>query len=188
MPSDLSICQAALTRIGATPIASLDDPGAEGVIAANSFALVKRAVLALHPWRFALATAALTRLADTPFPPWDAAWQTPNEALRVWNIREPTGGNPVEFTIQGDTVLTRAADSVIADYVWDAPSSAIDTHVEEVIVLRLAAIFARAVADRETMADALANEAEIMFRRAKNIDSQGQTPQRIRLGRYRSVR
>lgn len=188
MPSDLSICQAALARIGATPIASFDDPGAESVIAANSFPTVKRTVFAMHPWRGLMATAPLSMVSETPYPPWIAAFQIPDAAIRVWNVRDQVSGVPVEFTIQGDKVLTKGNGAVIADYVWDAPASAIESHVEEVMVLRLAAIFARGVADRETMADALSNEAEIQFRRAKNIDSQGQTPQRIRLGRYRSVR
>ena len=69
--SALALCARALLKIGAQPIASLDEGTAEAEVAANLYPGLRDALLAAHPWSFATGQATLPRAgreADGGFP------------------------------------------------------------------------------------------------------------------------
>ena len=57
--SALALCSRALLKIGAQPIASLDEGTAEAEVAANLYPGLRDALLAAHPWSFATGQATL---------------------------------------------------------------------------------------------------------------------------------
>lgn len=184
----LSICQSGMTRIGALPITSFNDGTAEALVADHSYHLVKRAVLTMYPWRCAMETRQLAELATPPHPPWLHAWQKPADALKVWNVRDKTGGCSLTFDQQGTKLLTTEAGPLIVDYTFDVGEAYLEPHIVELLALRMASVFATGVADRTSMAQELRDEMDFFFRFAKAADSQGRTPNTIELGRYRRGR
>ena len=57
--SALALCSRALLKIGAQPVASLDEGTAEAEVAANLYPGIRDALLSVHPWTFATAQATL---------------------------------------------------------------------------------------------------------------------------------
>ena len=57
----VEICAAALVKVGARPIASLDGAGLEAACTKRLYPIVRDALLVAHPWSFTLAHARLDR-------------------------------------------------------------------------------------------------------------------------------
>jgi hypothetical protein len=64
--SALALCSRALLKIGAQPVASLEEGTAEAEVAANLYPGLRDALLAGFPWHFATTQATLPRLAAAP--------------------------------------------------------------------------------------------------------------------------
>jgi hypothetical protein len=79
----LALCSRALLRLGAQPVASLDEGTAEAEVAANLYAPVRDGLLSAHPWSFATGQAALPRLAAAPHADLAHAFQLPPGFLRA---------------------------------------------------------------------------------------------------------
>ena len=79
----LALCSRALIKIGAQPIASLDEGTAEAEVAANLYPATRDAMLSLHPWSFATGQESLPRLAAVPAADFQYAFQLPTGFLRV---------------------------------------------------------------------------------------------------------
>ena len=75
--SALALCTRALLKIGAQPIASLEEGTAEAEVAANLYPATRDAMLSLHPWSFATGQASLPRLAARPVADFRHAFQLP---------------------------------------------------------------------------------------------------------------
>ncbi|HYZ32347.1 MAG TPA: hypothetical protein VE684_08710, partial [Crenalkalicoccus sp.] len=71
----LALCSRALLKIGAQPIASLDEGTAEAEVAANLYPAVRDALLSAHPWSFATGQETLPRLAARPVADFAYAYQ-----------------------------------------------------------------------------------------------------------------
>lgn len=82
--SALALCSRALLRIGAQPIASLEEGTAEAEVAANLYPGLRDALLSAHPWSFATAQAALPRLVAVPRADFSHAFQLPPRWWRAW--------------------------------------------------------------------------------------------------------
>ncbi|WP_448191907.1 hypothetical protein [Azospirillum sp. sgz301742] len=184
----ISICQAALTRIGATPLASFTDGTAEAVVAQANYDTVKRAVLALYPWRCAMDTQLLGQLLDTPYLPWLKAWQRPSSALKVWAVRDYVSGLPVTFDVQGLKILSYDEAALLCDFGFDCDEAFLEPHVVEMVTLRMAAVFAAGLADRASMAQTFEIMAKDYFALAKTADAQGRTANRVQVGRWKGAR
>jgi hypothetical protein len=66
MASETSICNSALTRIGAARITSLTDDSKQARACTASYALMRDEVLRSHPWNSAISRASVASLADAP--------------------------------------------------------------------------------------------------------------------------
>ena len=90
MPSDVEICNLALTRIGAGSINSLTEGSAQSIACGLLFGPSRDALLRQVPWRFATARQVLALLSDDPPPEWTYGYQKPSDCLAARYI-EPTG-------------------------------------------------------------------------------------------------
>ena len=88
--SALALCSRSLLKLGAQPIASLDEGTAEAEVAATLYPAVRDALLSLHPWSFATAQEGLPRLAARPVA--DFASFPPASCARSRPVRRARGG------------------------------------------------------------------------------------------------
>jgi hypothetical protein len=175
----VEICAAALVKVGARPIASLEEAGLEAACAKRLYPIVRDALLVAHPWSFTLAHA---RLDPTPAPARGrlrprlrAPGRPPAHALgrrRPERARPdlPHPGCPAAHRRRrgrGDR-LPAAGGRGVVPRLFVQP-----------LVTRLAAELCVPVTEGTARAAELAQLAELELRRARLLDSQQATPRRI---------
>jgi hypothetical protein len=180
MATDLSIINAALTRVGEDPITSLSGGGVAEQIASQNYETLVEAHLSVHPWKRSSKIAQLNRIdADVhgePPEPWTAAYQLPAEFAEIRTVK--IGGDRIDYEVHGDKILCDAdeADEVILHYVWRASEGDWPAWFREGIIRELEAIFLRGIGERYREAEARQAEAREWWKTAKNRDAQQQTP------------
>ena len=81
--TEVSICSLALSYLGEGPLIALDNSTTEGQIALLHYPRERNALLALHPWNFAIKRITLSESASAPNHQYDNAFQIPSDCLRV---------------------------------------------------------------------------------------------------------
>lgn len=182
----VSVASRALTMIGADPITSLSDGTAEAIAATQHYDSTVETEFSLYPWSFAKNQAALNLLVDTPASTWEYAWQLPNELINV--VRVEVNDNTIPFERFGSKIFCNEDADVVATYVFRATETSWPPYFEDLIVHRLGAIFATAIAERPKLAEGLLFETQNMRMMARNMDSASQTTSRLPVGKLRRSR
>lgn len=176
MASQLSIINAALVRLGATPLASLEDGTAQAVTAAALFSQVSDELLADFPWSFALREQDLSRVVlgpdDARLLGFQYAYQLPPECLRVLGLRCLS-----PFQLAGDQLYT-SANAARLVYLRRVGVSAWSATFARLVTLELAAAFSMPITQSAQLAGIFYNEASAARPRARSLDSQ-QTPTHV---------
>jgi hypothetical protein len=174
----LALCSRALLRIGAQPVASLDEGTAEAEVAANLYAPVRDALLSAHPWSFATGQASLPRLAARPQADLAHAFQLPPGFLRALSAGAGERGRGLPYRIQEDRLHADVQD-VVLTYIFRPDESAFPPFFAQALVARLAAEFCLPLTESASRAELLFRLAESELRHARQVDSQQDTPRGI---------
>lgn len=172
--------------IGANPITSFSDGSAEANVATEVYEDLVQEELSMYPWSFAKEQEALGLLAAEPVDEWTYAYQLPNTVLAV--LRVTVNSNPIQFERFGDKIFCDEAEDVVATFIFRATEPAWTPYFTSLVVHKLAALFATAIAERPKLATAIYGELEAVRVLARNRDSASQTTRRIRANRFRRVR
>jgi hypothetical protein len=106
MPSDISVVNDALIKLGEKRIESFDDNVKAARIAKDTFADIRDKVTEAHPWNFALRRAALAANATAPTWEYTTAYNLPaepNYCLRVLKVENPLHQ---DWKVEGRTIIT----------------------------------------------------------------------------------
>jgi hypothetical protein len=176
--SDIALCSRALIRIGAAPIASFDGGTAASEIAGALYAPIRDALLSSYGWSFATGQVALAALAAPPAADYGLAYQLPDDFLRALSAGTGGKGRGLEFRIASGNLQTDAS-AVLLTYIFRPDESEFPPYFDFVLIARLSAEFCIPVTENTARANSLYQLAELEFARAKQIDSQQDTPARI---------
>lgn len=176
--SPVDLCSRALLKIGAATIASLEEGTTEAQIAAHLYPVIRDALLAAHPWNFAITYAELEPLSEPPLADFAHAFMLPVDCIRVLSAGAQSRGSGLEYKICGRQLLTDA-EAVTLTYVQSAPEENFPPFFVMALIAYLAAEFCIPLTDSTSRWEGLRQAAEAEFRRAKMIDSQEDTPARI---------
>ena len=181
--SALVLCSRALLRIGAQPIASLEEGTAEAEVAANLYEGARDALLAAHPWSFATGQMVLPRLLDVPVADETHAFQMPGNCLRVLSAGAGAGGyggrgRGLDYRIH-ESRLHADASQVVLTYIFRPEERSFPPHFASALVARLAAEFCIPLTDSTSRAEMLQRLAGAEFKEARLNDSQQTTVQAI---------
>lgn len=106
MTSVVSICNLALTNIGAKSINDLAEASTEARACKQFYEITRDMMLQAYPWRFAGKTQALAELANNKPGAWQYAYKRPGDCLKVRWIRPAySDTDPSPLTLQ-DEVTT----------------------------------------------------------------------------------
>ncbi len=176
--TDVSLCSAALAKLGARPITSFDEPTAEAETAARLYPIVRDATLMAHPWSFTLAQAFLERDTAAPVGDFAFAFRLPADLLRTISAGQGGSGRGLVYRVFGDRLHTDA-DRVLLTYQRRPAASEFPAHFVPALVARLAAEFCLPLTENVSRAEVLVRLAASELKLAKLIDSQQATPQRV---------
>ena len=176
--SSVALCSRAFLKIGGETIASFDEGTAEAEIAANLYPTTRDALLSAHPWSFAVGQIYLSRLTAEPVADFAYAFQMPPDLLRVISAGLPGRGSGVRYRIV-ENRLHADAEDVVLTYIFRPAESEFPPFFDHLLITRLAAEFCIPLTGSTSRSDALQQLSELEFRRAKLIDAQQGTPNRI---------
>lgn len=176
--SALALCSRALLKIGAQPVASLEEGTAEAEVAANLYPGTRDALLAAHPWGFATGVVTLPRLVAVPVADYAHAFQLPADFIRVLSAGTGGRGRGVPYRL-AENRLHADVQALALTYIFRPAESDFPPHFAVALVARLAAEFCIPLTESTSRAQLLGREAEQELRQARLIDSQQDTPRGI---------
>ena len=176
--NDVALCSRALIRLGAAPITSFADETAESEIAGALFAPTRDAVLSAYPWTFATGQVSLAALSASPLADYEAAFQLPNDLLRAVSAGQGGRGRGLNYRIARGALHTNAA-SVVLTYIFRPEEEEFPPFFDMALIARLSAEFCIPVTENTSRADALFRLADVEFARARQIDAQQDSPNRL---------
>lgn len=176
--SAIGLCSRALARIGAHPLTSFADGTAESEIAGILYAPARDALLSAYGWSFATGQIALNQLSTPPLADYRYAYQLPTDFLRALSAGGPGRGRGLNFRISRGALHTDA-DSVILTYIFRPEEEEFPPYFDMALIARLSAEFCIPVTEGTSRAETLFTLAEQEFARARQIDAQQDTPNKI---------
>lgn len=176
--SAIALCSRALLMVGASSIAAFDEGTAEAEVAANLFPSIRDAMLSSHPWNFALRQTWLARLVDDPVADFRAAYQLPDDCLRVISAGVAARGRGLAYRIVG-RALHCDADEVMLTCVARVAEETFPAFFDQALISRLAAEFCLPLTESTSRAEYLRRLAEEEIRRARLIDAQEDLPMAV---------
>lgn len=179
MATELDLVNAALQRVGARPVAAIDDTTPGGRIAGDVLAFERDDLLRSHVWNFSVARADLTPLAQAPTFEFTNAFGLPNDWVRTVTVHDKT--DPTDFiqykmeTVNVTGTWTRAvcADSsdIFIKYVRKVTEvDLMSAMFHQALILRLARVFASGFAQSNSLVEMIDAEFNRTIQQAKLVD------------------
>lgn len=176
--SDVALCARALIRIGAAPITGFDDGTAESEIAGTLYGSTRDALLSAYPWTFASGQVALTQLETPPLADYSFAFGLPNDFLRAISAGSGTKGRGLNYRIAAGALHTNAS-AVVLTYVYRPDESEFPPYFDQALIAKLSAEFTIPITENTSRAEAYFRLAEKEYERARQIDAQQDSPNKI---------
>lgn len=115
MTSAVSICNLALTHVRKMPIEDINEATAEARACKQYYDITRDTLIQMEPWRAFMRTLALAAVANDRPEAWGYAFARPNDALKVWRLRdslqidalpysEATRGGGHRYDIEGGVI------------------------------------------------------------------------------------
>lgn len=145
--SDISICNRALQKLGATAITSLDESNVKARVMKLAYEPVRRAELRRRRWKFSIKRVSLAALTEAPDSDYARQFQLPNGFLRLIeggditsaaDLTDYRGSAPL-YSIEGGRLLTNLPAPLAIRYLADiTDASLFDSAFVESFSARLA--------------------------------------------------
>ncbi len=189
MLSSIQLSSRALLKIGANTISSFDEGTVESEVASNMYDFIRDALISSHPWTFSYAQSELVKITSVPVADYDYAYQLPNDLLRIISVGSTAlgEGKGVDYRVAEKKLHTNE-DNIIISFIYRQSEENLPAFFDNVLIATLAAEFCLPITENTTRAELLYKLAETAFVKAKTIDSQQQTPQRLDVDTLIAVR
>lgn len=181
MATDTELVNVALRKGGAAKrIADLTDSVGSAGIANDVLASERDDLLRSAVWNFSVTRVKLGRLSALPAFGWSYAYSLPSDCLRVVSVHDNsdgTGAVPyrIESVLQSDNsyvnVIVSDASDIYLRYCRQITDPNLMTaSFRQVLILRMAKIFAISIAKSNPLFQALDGEEQRAYRQARSID------------------
>ncbi len=176
--NDIGLCSRALVRLGAAPITSFNDETAESEIAGVLYAPVRDALLSAYPWTFAMGQLKLTKLNDAPIADYQNAFQLPLDYLRAISAGSNDRGRGLNYRIARGQLHTNTEDATLT-YIFRPEEEEFPPFFDMALITRLTAEFCIPVTESTSRSDVFYRLAKDEFARARQVDAQQDSPNRL---------
>jgi hypothetical protein len=172
--SKLSIINAALSRCGVEPLASLDVQSKAAKVAINQYDLTLKECINDTVWNFAVDRLELSQSGEPLFE-YTASYELPSDCIRVLSVY---GNEP--YKIEGKKLVTNTKETIQIKYLKLVTEEYFTASFTKAFWLKLAEDISYHLVQSSALQQAIASEAERYLRRARSYNSQEGTPE----GRY----
>lgn len=188
MPTETELVNSALRKGGgAKRILDLSDSVGSAGIASDVLASERDDLLRSAVWNFAITRIKLGRLSALPAFGWSYAYGLPSDCQRVVSVHDNdagTGAIPykIESLLQADSsyinvIATDAADVYLRYCRQITDPNLMTASFRQVLILRMAKIFAISIAKSNPLFQALDAEEQKAYRQARSIDGMEDFPE-----------
>lgn len=162
----VSICNEALSMIGAKAIQSFDDNTDNARRCASIYDSTRRALLRMHPWSFAKKRVQLAPVSTHPAFGYAHAFPLPKDFIRLWDSGQ------YEYEMEGRHILANA-ELINLVYVADEDNEEIwDSLFCECMALYLVNKLAKPITGSQAEADSAWQKLQNMLKQARAINGQ----------------
>ena len=117
----------------------------------------------------------MTRLSSPPVADYQYAYQLPNDFLRALSAGMSGRGRGINYRISKQELHSDAPE-ILLTYIFRPDESNFPPYFDMVLIARLSAELCLPLTENVSRAEALARQAEVEFTRARQIDSQQDSP------------
>jgi hypothetical protein len=189
--TDVSICNAALSLLGAEGLTSFSDGSAQASICSTLYPKIKQVTLGMYHWSFTIKKVQLAQDTSTPVTEWSYQYSLPNDILNNVPLAAYTSSSPgneifkdweVNMGSDGTSKLMTESQTIYIDYQRVVEENLMPVYFTQLLMYQLAWHLAEPITDQITktaywQAVALGQPSENnrggYFRTAINMDSQG---------------
>lgn len=172
MATKVENVNAALMMIGGLgDLTSLSQNRREAQVANRIYDTIKLALLTEYIWRFAIVRKKLNKLSTQGLYGLKYGYQIPPDCLRVLQM-EPVA----DYDIENKTLITDVNGDVYIKYVRDMPEGEWPAWFTQTFILRLATMFATAIAEDNTKFQILDDQYNKQRQLAMAIDGSQRPP------------
>lgn len=175
------IATRAFKRIGANAVTDFTDvTQTEAAIAALLYEEIVEATLGGYPWTFAKQMEQMSLDGTAPLTKYTSAYRIPTKCLLLRAVY--VQGNPINFETYGNMIYCDATadDTVIAEFIARVDESVWPPHFAHAVAYELAGVFAGAIARDAALIQSMEERAIFQLRKARSLDAQSETTQRIK--------
>jgi len=182
--SALDVASNALFLMGADSISSFTDSTSEAKVANALYEDIVQASFASHRWRFATRQVTLTRLDAEPTGRFDAQYHIPSSCITA--IAVTVNDIPIKYDIYQNKLLCNevSTSTLVLDFVERSPESDWPSYFTTAVEFSLAGTFAITLARDAQLAQLMEQKANLLFTKARQIDSQQQTTRKLNTSRF----
>lgn len=181
--TDVSICNLALTHLGAEEISSLDESSREAVVCKTAYESTKLSVLRDHFWGFALSRAVLSPNGSTPSFGFRNTFNLPSTA-ELWRFVDDA--NVIKQ--EGRTLLSDATTIKLEYVKSDVLESQFDSKFVNAFSLKLAEIMCYRITQNVSLIGVLNARYADAIKDAKRANAISSTPDSLIIDTFTSVR
>jgi hypothetical protein len=179
--SQTEIANLTLTKLGQDRIVSIDDDVEAARVLRSLWDMTRDAVLADHPWRFAMVRTALPALADAPAYEWARQFALPEDCLRLVQVADDwvfyTQESPF-YTREGANILCDEAAPLRVRYVKRITNTGLwPVLFARAVAMQLAADACEKLTQSTSKGDKAIGEYELAIRKAKRQNAIELPPQ-----------
>lgn len=189
--SQVSICNQALTQLGASLIISIDQDTTEAKLCKLNYQLALDTLLEAASWSFATVVQELPSNAEIPLSPYTNKYLIPVSIVRVLeasNVSDFRRVNTTNWQIEGKYIVSDSAQLFVRAISNQITTSAFTPSFTKAMVAMLAASMALAITQSQPIEQAKLSEAGNLTQIAATLDgTQGRT-KKLRSAKYLRVR
>lgn len=187
-----SICNKALSRLGANFIIDIDSETTEAQLCKANYDLTRDVVLEEHQWTFAIRRYELPKVAGTDVTNQYAnKYLLPTEVInviRAGSEKDDRRPNPDNFRVENGHIVSDAEKMYVKAVIRITDPQQYSPMFIQALAIRLASELAWPVVQNTNLAQGLLQEYARLLELAAQKDGQQGTTERIRSGRYVAVR
>jgi len=177
--TQVSIANKALTKCGATTIASFTEGTHEANVCSTMYETVKKGLMYYTFWNFAGKKQILNLLAETPTDAsYTKAHSLPGDIIRIKGVFDENGIGVIDYNVEGQKIFSNS-DPLYLEYVEDTDEQYFPVFFTEALVAKLAYEINEAITGIGTLTDRLSNDFQFKLRAARIADGQEQPPTNI---------
>lgn len=180
MATDVSICSAALLRLGDRPINTLDEQTDRAILCANLYAQARDFVIRRHTWNSCIKRVALAPLATGPAFDWSYQFLLPPDCLRVLSVGlKDEGLTPwrVEGSTSGRVVLCDENPCYLRYVFQNTDPATWDAGLVEAVTDYLCELLAYPITKSATVVELMQAKKERDGKVSRAIDGQEDVPE-----------